>query len=577
MNIDNIIIFVNDEDKTQDIVECYQVENDKIEVKLNNGESNIYDNSQVKWSTKYTPIELDNVVIYENEVEITNILKAIVFDEFDKIRIIFNNGSSKLYSRDQLVIKDNGLDEPIVENNFTYFKEISKQLDICNNCDGVSRIFEDISVINPNSALVSYLNPKSMEVAETVDFAIYPFGFELGQKEAVEKALTNKISIIESASVKERTEAILNIAATAVIKGENVAIVTKDNFSSLKYLEVLKKSDVDFIVNHLKENETSDFENSCENWLRYFGNILKSGDMSKKKSALVNFQKKLVEQLENKAKIEILEIESAALFTENAKLEKILESEKVAIPDSMLKFTIDKLLAFKEEYSSAIKKQGHISFFRKIMYIFKYNIIDFSFYNIRPEILKKALDEIYNNLKIDEIDEEIKLLKINLDKSKINSEIEKVKEKSIEVLKIGLYERFNNIEEMNNSQEEGDNDIIKEKRNYPILTSDIDFFINSINSNKIFDYVILDEASDMDIITGALAFARGKNIIIIDDLNERKKEFEAIIAEGFVEIFDRYEVNPGYKYLDNSLILSLNQLFKEVPKAVLTKSTNGIK
>jgi len=574
LNIEKGIILINDEDKTAEVVDCYQIEGNKIEVKLKNGESSIYDKKQVKWSTKYVPIELNNVVIYENEVQISNILRAVTFDELEKIRIIFKNGSNKLYSKDQLDIKDNGLKEPVVENNFMYLREISKQLDLYNGYEGVGKIFEDISVINPNSALVNYLNPKSIEIEEDFDFEIYPFGVSLNQREAVKKALNSKINIIDSQSITERTEVILNIAATAVLEGKNVVIVTKDNFSTLKYLEILKKSDIDFILNQLKENETGDYQNNYEQWIRNSDSKFMNENLSNLKADLISIQNELVEKLEDQNGIEILEMQKSYLFSENASLEKVNGKEKVKMPASVLNFNPDKILAFMEEYKSIIKKQGHISFLQKIIFIFKYGVLDFDFYNIKLEILEKTLNEVYNDLKIDEIDEKIKSLRDNLDKNKINSEIEKFKEKSMEVLKCGLYKYFKNSEAANTSQEEGENGSLKKKINYPIVTSAIDFFINSVDNN-IFDYVILDEASNMDIVTGALAFARGRNITIVDDLIERQTEFDKALVDELMGIFDKHQVNAGYKYLDNSLISSLNQLFEQVPKTVLSKKCSG--
>ncbi|WP_160690389.1 hypothetical protein [Clostridium sp. C2-6-12] len=573
MNIENCMIFINDEDKTEEVVDCWQTEDeeDKIQVKLSNGESIIYDKSQVKWSTKCEPIELRNVVIYENKEEMTNLLRAIIFEEFDKIRVVFKDGSNKLYSRDKLVIIDNGLEEPVVENNFTYFKEISRQLDLYKGYDDKSKAFENISILNPNSALVNYLNPKSIEVGEDLDFAIYPFGFNLNQKEAVEKALNSKINIIESSSIADRAEVILNIAATAVLYGKNVVIVVKDNFSALKYLELLKKSDIDFIVNYLEEDETNNLRNYCEQWLRNNSYKYENEKLAMKKSDLLSLENWLVKKLEDQNKIESLEIQKSNLISENIELKEAVESNEVKIPPNVLNFSTEKLLAFKEEYSSIIEKHGHINFFRKIMFIFKYNIVDFSFYNIKPEILEKVLSEAYNNLKIDEIDIEIKSLQNNLDKNKTNMEIEEFKEKSIEVLKSAIYEYLKNSKEINMAEIEGEEETLNKKINYPILTSEREFFINTINNNCIFDYVILDEASDMDIVSGALAFARGKNIIIIDDLNEIETKLDDIIAEGLNEIFDKNGVNPAYKYTDNSLISSLNQLFGKVPKTVFFK------
>lgn len=573
MNIENSIILINDEDKTEEIVDCYQSEEDKLEVKFKNGESNTYNKDQIKLSTEGKLIELKNVVIYENEVKITNILMAIIFEEFNIVKIIFKNGENKLFEREQLNISDNGFDEAVVENNFMYFREVAKKLDLYNVYNnGISEAFERISMINPNSALVDYLNPKEIETIEDFDFAIYPYGFNLRQQEAVEQAVTNKISIIESASIEDRTEAILNITATVVLEGKNVIIVTKDNFSTLKYLEILKKSDIDFTVNHLKE-EGNNFINVCEQWLRNSGSMFGNQNIADKKEECLNIQNELVEKLENIAKIESLEKEQTYLLAENAKVEKELQSKEVNITSAILKFNQEKLLAFKEEYISIIKKQGHIGFFTKIMFIFKYSIWDFSFYDVNPDLLEKAIEEVYNDRKIDEINEEIKSLKNALDKNKIDGEIEKIQEKSMELLKCGLYENFKFIEEINTSQEE-ENEPIKKKVNYPILTSARDFFINSIYDNCIFDFVILDEAADMDIVTGVLALARGRNIIVVDDLNEIKTKLDEGLADELKTVFDINEVNSGYKYMDNSLISSLNQVFKQVPKTELSRKNN---
>lgn len=135
------------------------------------------------------------------------------------------------------------------------------------------------------------------------------------------------------------------------------------------------------------------------------------------------------------------------MISENAELRKAIESNEVKIPDSVLNFSSEKLLAFKEEYSSIIEKQGHISFFKKIIFIFKYNIYDFGFSNIQPKILEKILNEVYNDLKIDDINIEIKSLQNNLDRNKIDMEIEQFKEISMEVLKNCLYECFKNTKE----------------------------------------------------------------------------------------------------------------------------------
>jgi superfamily I DNA and/or RNA helicase len=40
------------------------------------------------------------------------------------------------------------------------------------------------------------------------------------------------------------------------------------------------------------------------------------------------------------------------------------------------------------------------------------------------------------------------------------------------------------------------------------------------SENYLFDYVIIDEASQVDIVTGALALSCAKNVVIVGDLKQ---------------------------------------------------------
>lgn len=64
---------------------------------------------------------------------------------------------------------------------------------------------------------------------EEKEFTIFPFGFNISQKQAVDKALENNLSIIEGPPGTGKTQTILNIIANAVIRGESVAVVSSNN------------------------------------------------------------------------------------------------------------------------------------------------------------------------------------------------------------------------------------------------------------------------------------------------------------------------------------------------------------
>lgn len=77
---------------------------------------------------------------------------------------------------------------------------------------------------------------------------IFPFGFNLSQKEAVEKAFQNKISIIEWHPGTGKTQTILNIIANAVMHNKKVAIASSNNSATSNVFEKLQKYSLSFFV-----------------------------------------------------------------------------------------------------------------------------------------------------------------------------------------------------------------------------------------------------------------------------------------------------------------------------------------
>ena len=91
-------------------------------------------------------------------------------------------------------------------------------------------------------------------------YNILPFGFNTSQKDAVVKALRNKISIIEGPPGTGKTQTILNIIANAIINEKCVAVVSNNNSATKNVIDKLKKYNVDFIAAYLgKKSNKEDF------------------------------------------------------------------------------------------------------------------------------------------------------------------------------------------------------------------------------------------------------------------------------------------------------------------------------
>ncbi len=112
--------------------------------------------------------------------------------------------------------------------------------------------YDKVKVIPGTSVLYDYLERRPVPVqgnhARTI---LYPFGFNLSQKAAVENAMRSKVSLIEGPPGTGKTQMILNILANAVMNGETVAVVSNNNTATENVYEKLQKYGLSFIAAQL--------------------------------------------------------------------------------------------------------------------------------------------------------------------------------------------------------------------------------------------------------------------------------------------------------------------------------------
>lgn len=105
-------------------------------------------------------------------------------------------------------------------------------------------------------------------------------------------------------------------------------------------------------------------------------------------------------------------------------------------------------------------------------------------------------------------------------------------------------------------------------KEYPLILSTTFSSSTSLNSTITYDYLIIDEASQVDIATGALALSCAKNVIIVGD----EKQLPHVITENMkqktTELFEKYNVHEGYQYT-KSLLESVIHLMPNVPIQLL--------
>jgi superfamily I DNA and/or RNA helicase len=109
------------------------------------------------------------------------------------------------------------------------------------------------------------------------------------------------------------------------------------------------------------------------------------------------------------------------------------------------------------------------------------------------------------------------------------------------------------------------NDILAE---YPVILSTTFSSRNSLNSDVVYDYLIMDEASQVDIATGALALSSARNVVIVGDTKQLPNVVTDDIRDKAKAIFDTFNVNEGYQYT-KSFLQSILDVMPNVTQTLL--------
>ena len=78
-----------------------------------------------------------------------------------------------------------------------------------------------------------------------------------------------------------------------------------------------------------------------------------------------------------------------------------------------------------------------------------------------------------------------------------------------------------------------------------------------------------DEASQVDLVIGALALSCAKNVVIVGDLMQVPNVVPREMKVVTDEIYNLFNLDSAYSYADNSLLSSIIRLYKDVPKTLL--------
>ncbi|MBQ2882896.1 MAG: AAA family ATPase [Alphaproteobacteria bacterium] len=581
MNTRYNMVIIKGEIKTSEIMSCiYNKDTKKWDVRFNNGKTYSYGYFNVEKLTEPAVLNPSMYSISREGREFFDITAIYVFSStYDSYwHICFGNGSERDYRRSDLKIVESVLSQSQSANVFEYIKQIAGLSDIKNEETGeklLAKRFEKISFVGNDVALAKYLNPSSLKTGKVKHeyIPIFPFGCNNSQYKAVKSAMENQISVIQGPPGTGKTQTILNIIANILMQGKTVQIVSNNNAATENVYEKLAspKYNLGFVAATLgsSKNKKEFVEHQDMNYPDF-----SSWKMEENSSEL---QKRISEQsiqlktvFDKQERLACLRQEFSQLVTELEYFKQYIEESDVNTESIKFKknlFSKSWMILWQECQLLSEEKKA-ISFLFKIKALFKYGITNWNFYKQDISKIITTFQAMYYRAKQVELSAEIADIEMYL--NSIDKDLlEDLCKQSMIVLKDKLARRY----QVNNSRKIFNEDNLWKEpyevlAEYPVILSTTFSSRNSLNSDVVYDYLIMDEASQVDIATGALALSCARNVVIVGDTKQLPNVVTDDIKARAKAIFDSFNVNAGYQYT-KSFLQSILEVMPNVTQILL--------
>jgi len=489
------------------------------------------------------------------------------------VDVTFANGKTYHYNESNVQFKKSALSDEHARECFEYLKRIAEitGLQVAEVGNTLASQYAKIDFVDPDSMLGTFLsgNVPKLASAESI-FAVYPFNFNASQKKAVENALVHPLSVVEGPPGTGKTQTILNIIANAVMRGESVAVVSSNNSATANVLDKLQKHGIDFIAAYLgnKANK-QEFINSqkplpnLESWK------LPQEEERAINQSLHSLHASLSEMLTKKN--ELSQIRQQFRFL---KLEYEHFCEYANYSDEFVSRYLNQTNANTalelwlecEKYAERGKSPG---IFARLVNRFRRGVVNKLFYSEPPETMISLCQKRWYMAKVDEIERLALQLKKELDGFDFDTKMSACSDLSMKLFRSCLAEKYTRTARSKFTLDDlwkRSEDFIAE---YPVILATTYSLRSSLSYKVMYDYVIVDEASQVNLVTGALALSCAKKAVVIGDLKQLPNVVDSDLARRTDSIFSEFNLLEAYRYKNHSLLATVSELFPQTPRTLL--------
>lgn len=586
------LIVINSCIRTREIENCRQDATGKYRIIFaGSPKEYAYRTDKVLWLKNPEALGPTDYLLAHNGRRLTNIAAIFKFRDYTQTywHIRFENGTEKSYKGSDLQVTGSCLADPASNNIFQYLQQVAAANTLPGD-DGralLAKQYDKVRFVSDETALATYLNP---DLFKPQTYAkrrlIYPFGSNASQLKAVQKAFEHSVSVIQGPPGTGKTQTILNIITNILVAGKTVLVVSSNNSATDNILEKLIKYEFDFLAAPLGNSDNKQrFIENQESEKQY------PKTLASWHAAEVN-RSKILERIDRQ--IELLN----RLFTKQEQL-ALARQELQALETERCHFERE---IGTSDYKITLRKTGNIPRLIRLWFDlqqFAENAALHSgfFGNMRQklhwiairirsrQLLKKLLHDFFRrdlsaivsdlqaaiyNARLKALRTEIAELEAYITSQNAEEQTKHLSEWSMQYLKDALHRKyganyskpiFQSSDLFYKAQE-----VLNE---YPIVLSTTFSAHSSLSPETIYDYVIMDEASQVSVETGALALSCARNAVIVGDSMQLPNVITSKARSKLDEIAEKSTIPESYDCARNSFLESVCRTIPNVPQTLL--------
>lgn len=589
MDLSRHFILLNGEPKTQQIDSIRRNGTNGFCIRFkNNTKDYNYGYDKVTWLSSPEWLDPQHCNVFVNGIRQDSVRVIWRFGNETKHywRILRTDGSVQDGDETNIRVSISCLGERESKDTLAYLKNVAAINPLGKDADNagiLAGIYSKVDFIGDDTAAACYLNP-SKHRPKTLRHKdlIYPFGCNASQKRAVTEAFEHQMSVIQGPPGTGKTQTILNILANIVRQGMTALVVSNNNSATANVLEKLEKYGASFIVAPLgsKSNKDAFIANQppvpaeCGSW------GLSNADSASKRQELHTTLRQL-------DRVYALQNERARLRQEQQALalewKHFCADNNIDEPQDLRNRTrsarLMSLWLKCQAYASG-EKTKQTNWLTQCLENIRWQWMKWTCQRLlrtdhlfdRSDItpLIKELQKQYYLNRVEEI--RLSLGSVEKDLAQYDAQrlANTLTNASMTLFKDSLHSRYANRDrtvfanalEMKRREAEL-------RQQFPVVLSTTFSARSCFFNEEPYDYIIMDEASQVSIDTGALALTCAKNAVIVGDTLQLPNVVTEEDRLKLDAVMKQYHIAEGYDCAKNSFLQSIMEVVRNLPKTLL--------